>query len=103
TDPAVARYNNPHNMYLSAAAEGGIPGLLVLLAMFAAPVVFFLRRARDPDHATATAAWAGLAIALLYPLCAVTDSVFYRVMSQSFYFFPVLGLAVFVGTRRARA
>ena len=36
---------------------------------------------------------------LLYVLCALTDSVFYRVMPQSFYFFLVLGLAVLVGRR----
>lgn len=103
TSPVVARYNNPHNMYLSAALEGGIPGLLVLLAMFVVPIVFFARRTGDADAETACAAWAGLAVSVLYPLCAMTDSVFYRIMSQSFYFFPVLGLAVFVGMRRMRS
>lgn len=99
TSPVVAKYNNPHNMYLSAAVEGGIPGLLVLLVMLVVPVVFFFRRTGDPDDDIACAAWAGLAISLLYIFCAVTDSVFYRIMSQSFYYFPVLGLAVFVARR----
>ena len=30
-------------------------------------------------------------------LCAMTDAVFYRVMTQSFYFFLVLGMAVRIG------
>lgn len=99
TDPAVAQYNNPHNMYLGAAAAGGVPGLLILLAMFLVPLVFFARHTLARDTATATAAWSGLAIVVLYMLCALTDSVFYRVMTQSFYYLLVLGLAIAVAHR----
>lgn len=97
TDPAVARYNNPHNMYLGAAADGGVPGLLVLLLMFAVPIVFFARHLGAADEGLATSAWSGLAVCVLYALCAVTDSVFYRVMTESFYYLLVLGLAAHIG------
>jgi O-antigen ligase len=94
---AIAPYNQPHNEYLEAAATGGVPGLLVLVLIFALPLRYFVRHLRDPDEAIALPAAGGAALVLLYVLCALTDSVFYRVMSQSFYFFLVLGMAVRVG------
>jgi O-antigen ligase len=99
TDPSIARYNQPHNEYLRALATGGVPQLLALLAVFALPLAWFGRRLRDPDATVAATATAGLAIVVLYLLCALGESVFYRVMSQSFFFFLVLGLAVRVGQR----
>ncbi|MEO6801131.1 MAG: O-antigen ligase family protein [Rhodanobacter sp.] len=97
TNRAISRYNQPHNEYLEAAATGGIPGLLVLLAVFLLPLRFFMRRALDPQDAIALPASAGIALIGLYMLCALTDAVFYRVMTQSFYFFMVLGLALRIG------
>lgn len=103
SNPAIATYNQPHNEYLGAAATGGVPGLLVLLLIFALPLRYFARHLRAADEAIALPAAAGAAIVLLYVLCALTDSVFYRVMPQSFYFFLVLGLAVLVGRRTSGA
>ncbi len=103
TSPALASYNNPHDMYLGAAAAGGVPGLLVLLAMFIVPLGFFVHHARASDRDVATAAWSGLAIVVLYALCALTDSVFYRVMTQSFYFLLVLGFAALIAQRKRAA
>ena len=97
SDPSIAPYNQPHNEFLRAMATGGLPQLLALLLMFGLPLRFFARRLGHPDEAVASTAWAGLAIVVLYLLCALGESVFYRVMSQSFFFFLVLGLAVRVG------
>jgi O-antigen ligase len=36
-------------------------------------------------------------------VCALTDSVFYRVMPLSFYFFVVLGMALLIGHQRSSA
>ncbi|MEO6799813.1 MAG: O-antigen ligase family protein [Rhodanobacter sp.] len=102
SNPIIGRYNQPHNEYLEAAATGGVPGLLVLLAVFLVPLRFFSRHALDPDDEIALAASVGLALIGLYMLCALTDAVFYRVMTQSFYFFLVLGLAVRIGRLRRR-
>jgi len=99
---AIGRYNQPHNEYLEAAATGGVPGLLVLLAVFLVPLRFFGRHVRDPDDEIALPAAIGVALIGLYMLCAVTDAVFYRVMTQSFYFFLVLGLALRIGRLRQR-
>jgi O-antigen ligase len=97
SDASIAPYNQPHNEYLRALATGGLPQLLILLAIFAVPLRYFARHLRHPDEAIATTAASGLAIVVLYLLCALGESVFYRVMSQSFFFFLVLGLAVRVG------
>lgn len=97
TNPVIGRYNQPHNEYVEAAATGGLPGLLVLLAMFLVPLRYFFRQALDPDEDIALAASVGLALVGLYMVCALTDAVFYRVMTQSLYFFLVLGMAVRIG------
>lgn len=97
SDPAIARYNQPHNEYLRALATGGLPMLLAVLAMFGLALRHFARWVRDPDDTIAGTATAGLAIVVLYLFCALGESVFYRVMSQSFFFFLVLGLALRLG------
>jgi O-antigen ligase len=97
---AIERYNQPHNEYLEAAATGGVPGLLVVLAVFLVPLHYFARRMLDPDDEVALPAAIGVGMVGLYMLCALTDAVFYRVMTQSFYFFVVLGLALRIACLR---
>ena len=98
---SISRYNQPHNEYVEAATTGGIPGLLVLMATFLVPLSYFARHVRDREEAVIMPACTGLAIVVLYMLCALTDSVFYRVMPQSFYFFMVLGMALLIARRRS--
>ncbi len=100
SNPIIGRYNQPHNEYLEAAATGGIPGLLVLLGVFLVPLHFFSRFALHPDDEIALPASIAVALIGLYMLCGLTDAVFYRVMTQSFYFFLVLGLALRIGRLR---
>ena len=101
SSPAIGRYNQPHNEYLEAAASVGVPGLLVLLATFLLPLGYFARAIRDADPAVRVPACAGVSVVVLYMLCALTDSVFYRVMPLSFYFFVVLGMALLIGRQRS--
>ncbi len=101
SNPSIGRYNQPHNEYVEAAVTGGVPGLLVLLATFVLPLSYFARHVRDVDEAVVMPAGAGLAVVTLYMLCALTDSVFYRVMPQSFYFFIVLGMALLIARQRS--
>ena len=103
SSPAIGRYNQPHNGYLDAAASVGAPGLLGLLATFLLPLGYFARGVRDADPAVHVPACAGVAVIILYLLCALTESVFYRVMPLSFYFFVVLGMALLIGRRRSLA
>lgn len=97
--PEIAKYDHPHNEYLEWAATGGVPGLLVLLSLFGFPLAYFIRHARRGDQAMRVVATAGVAVIVMYALCALTDNVFYRAMPQSLYFFLVLGLAVLIASR----
>ncbi|WEN15741.1 O-antigen ligase family protein [Rhodanobacter sp. AS-Z3] len=99
SSPIIAGYNQPHNQYLQAASSGGIPGVLVLLLVFLVPLRYFARHVRDSDDGVGLPAAAGMAVIGLYVLCALTDSVFYRVMPQSFYFFTISGLALLIARR----
>jgi O-antigen ligase len=96
SDPSIIRFNHPHNEYLEATTNGGIPGLLCLLLVFAVPLAYFVRQLRHRDETVGAAAITGVAIIGLYMLCSLTDSVFYRVMSQSLYFFLVPGFALLI-------
>lgn len=96
SDPTIIRFNHPHNEYLEATTNGGIPGLLCLLLVFAVPFVHFARQLRHRNETVAAVASTAMAIIALYMLCSLTDSVFYRVMSQSFYFFMVPGCALLI-------
>jgi O-antigen ligase len=97
SDPSIGIYNQPHNEYMRALATGGLPTLLALLALFGLALRHFGRWVNHDDDAIAATATAGLAIVVLYLFSAVGESVFYRVMSQSFFFFLVLGLALRIG------
>lgn len=96
-NPAIAKYNHPHNEYLEAAATGGVSGLVVVTLLFAVPLWYFVRHALYAGDSVIIMATAGVAIVTMYMLCALTDNVFYRPMPHSLYFFLVLGLAVGIG------
>ncbi len=98
---AIAKYEHPHNEYLEAAATGGVPGLLVILLIFAVPFVHFTRHALHAPHGEIIPACVGAATVSMYALCGLTDNVFYRAMPHSLYFFLVLGLAVWLGGRKS--
>lgn len=102
SDPSITRFNHPHNQYLEAAANGGIPGLFFLLLAFLLPLFYFARHLRHREETVTVAAITGSALIGLYMLCAITDSVFYRVMSQSLYFFLVPGCAILIARELQR-
>jgi O-antigen ligase len=98
---AIAKYDHPHNEYLEAAASGGVPGLLVILLIFAIPLIYFIRHALHALDGEIIPACIGVAIVSMYALCGLTDNVFYRAMPHSLYFFLVLGLAILLGRRKS--
>lgn len=98
---AIVKYEHPHNEYLEAAATGGVPGLLVILLIFAVPFIHFTRHALHAPHSEMIPACVGVATVSMYALCGLTDNVFYRAMPHSLYFFLVLGLAIWLGKRKS--
>jgi len=96
-NPVIEKYEHPHSEYLEAAATGGLPGLLVLLLVFGVPLGYFARQAQLTQDAVPVLAYAGIAVVVMYALCALSDNVFYRAMPHSLYFFLVLGFAVSIG------
>lgn len=101
-NPSVERYTHPHSEYLEWAATGGIPGLLILAALFGCSLGYFGRHALNPDNTVAMPACAGFSTTAMYALCGLTDNVFYRAMPHSLFFFLTLGLAVHVARVRER-
>jgi O-antigen ligase len=94
TNAAISKYEHPHSEYLESLSTGGIPGLLVLLALFVAPLWYFGRRVLAGDPTMATTATAGFVLVVMYLCCGLTDNVFYRAMPQSFFLFLLLGLSL---------
>ena len=70
SNPSIGRYNQPHNEYLEAAATGGVPGLLVLLATFRCRCAISAVTCWIVDEAVAMPACAGLAVVTVYAVCA---------------------------------
>lgn len=93
-NPVIAQYVHPHNEYLEAAATGGLPGFLIVLAVFFVPLAYFIRHALHARDDGILPALVGVATVGMYVLCALTDNVFYRAMPHSLYFFLVSGLAL---------
>jgi O-antigen ligase len=92
----IAVYGHAHNEYLEALATGGIVGLVYLLCLFGAPLVFFLRqfgrlRAAGAD---ASAPMGGIITVLCFAVFSIGDNIFDRQMTTSLLAFLVFGFAV---------
>lgn len=101
--PSIAKYNQPHNAYLDAAAGGGLLSLGALIMLLLMPLRHFARHLRSADSETAAAAIGGAAVVVLYAFGSLGEGVFFRVMSLSLYFFLVLGLVVLTEARTRAA
>jgi O-antigen ligase len=92
----VGVYNAAHNEYLHALATGGIVGLVYLLWLFGAPLVFFLQElvARNAKGEETILPVSGLIIVASFALFSTTDTIFDRQMTTSLFAFLTLGFAV---------
>jgi O-antigen ligase len=77
-------HSQPHNMYLTAMAEGGILGLLALIGVFLLPLRAALCNARKPGESRRVGvALAALVIGFMH--FALTESIFGRNINLTFY------------------
>lgn len=92
-----------HNDAAEWAATQGLPGLLLLLAVYGIPLWVFVRLHRRSGHATFRGpAAAGIMIVIGYVLCGLTQSMFAHQMTASFYVTIVgllTGLSIVEGAR----
>lgn len=97
-----------HNDVAEWAATQGVPGLLLLLAVYGVPLWVFAGLHRRSGRSTFRGpAAAGIMIVITYVLCGLTQSMFAHQMTASFYVTIVgllAGLSIVEGARhRARA
>ncbi len=66
-DPLLAEFNHPHNDMLDAASKRGTIGLLILLAVYATPLIFFGKRFRESSSPDMRAVYmAGMVVPIAY-------------------------------------
>jgi len=106
-DPAEQRCHlgHAHNDLAEWAATQGVPGLLLLLAIYGVPLwVFTGLHRRSGEQAFRGPAAAGIMVVVTYVLCGITQSMFAHQITASFYVTIVgllAGLSIVQGhTRR---
>lgn len=78
--------DHAHNDVAEWAATQGIPGLLLLVAIYGLPLWLFVRLHRRSGQSTFRGpAAAGIMIVIAYVLCGVTQSMFAHQITTSFY------------------
>ena len=92
-----------HNDVAEWAATQGVPGLLLLLAVYGIPLGVFVRLHRRSGRTTFRGpAAAGIMLVITYALCGLTQSMFAHQMTASFYVTLVgllTGLSIVEGAR----
>ena len=109
-DPAEVRCHlgHAHNDVAEWAATQGLPGVLMLIAVYGVPLWVFVCLHRRSGRVTFRGpAAAGVMIVIAYVLCGLTQSMFAHQMTASFYVTIVgllTGLSLLEGARhRAKA
>lgn len=87
----LCQLGHAHNDLAQWAATMGIPGLLMIIALYLLPFLQFARIIRNNHlRAPVGAAWAGLLLVLVYFLSGLTQSMFAHALTTMVY-------AIFVG------
>ncbi|MGV8961555.1 MAG: O-antigen ligase family protein [Stenotrophomonas sp.] len=99
--------DHAHNDVAEWAATQGLPGLLLVLAVYGLPLGWFIRLQRRSGEATFRGpAAAGIMVVVAYVLCGITQSMFAHQITASFYVVLVgvlTGLSLVAGSNRAKA
>lgn len=106
-DEQRCHLGHAHNDVAEWAATQGMPGLLLLLAVYGVPLWVFVRLHRRSGRSTFRGpAAAGIMIVTTYVLCGLTQSMFAHQMTASFYVTIVgllAGLSILEGARHRGA
>jgi O-antigen ligase len=105
-DLGICQLGHAHNDIAHWSATLGIPGLLVIIAIYLLPLLQFVRIIRaDNQKTTAGAAWTGLVLVLVFFLSGMTQSMFSHALTTMAYVIFVgllLGLALRESAQHAR-
>lgn len=85
--------SHPHSEYFNTAVEYGLPGLLMLLALYFVPLCFFLKRLKNNNQIIRFAAANGAIITSSFALAGTLDTFFWITNQTTFY---ALSVALFV-------
>ncbi len=77
-DPALLRYDHPHNQYLSALIDGGPLLLALLLLMFLGPILLVSPLSRRYSSQCRYLAWCALAATVTIAVLALSESLLER-------------------------
>ena len=79
--------DHAHNDLAEWAATLGIPGVIAIFAVYALPLLWFVRmlRASGLQRIPRGSAWAGAMLVLVYVLCGLTQSLFKHQLTASLY------------------
>jgi len=92
---------NLHNGYIHAWIFYGLPGLLVLLMLYGAPLWLFGRRVRDPDPGVRAIAVCGTGLVVSYACFNLTQAMFLH--NNGIMFFLLALVILWSALRHARA
>lgn len=93
--PIVARYNHPHNEYLSVLASRGLVGFTGLLVLFGVPLMVWVRAWRSERPAARAAGLAGILLVANFAVLGLTEGIFDHSLVITYYsFFTALLAAV---------
>ncbi|MBO9794000.1 O-antigen ligase family protein [Xanthomonas phaseoli] len=103
-DPSLFRcqLGHAHNDLAEWSATQGVPGLLLLLAVYGVPLWMFVRlHRRSGQQQFRGPAAAGVMLVISYALCGLTQSMFAHQVAASFYT-AMVGVLVGLSARQAQ-
>jgi O-antigen ligase len=83
-DTSVQTYKHAHNEVMNALATQGIVGIIVLLLLYGAPLMFFMRHMHQ-ENSHRPYALAGVLLILSYIACGLTQVLFAHHIGSAFY------------------
>ncbi len=91
---SLGYFKHAHNIYLSAFATGGIPGLILVVALFAAVMTYFVRARTNIHAAGDLSVRLGIAVVAAYSIAGLADDFFYgRPTLYAFALFVALAMS----------
>lgn len=85
--PIVARYNHPHNEYLSVLASRGLVGFVGLIALFGVPLLVWVRAWKSERPAARAAGLAGILLVADFAVLGLTEGIFDHSLVITYYSF----------------